>query len=110
MDDTPMTEEEIQKKVEEFRSWLLKLSEEEMTKLVNDFAVDLRNRCIDQVIAEENKGINWMICVIRSYNREWNRKSEEWPFLRKDGFAAYMKSILTTKDTPADLEAALNYL
>ena len=72
------------------------MSDQEMI----DYFNELHTKMIIQIRAEAHKGINRMICIIREYGREFDKKYKDNPTVKPGGFVKVVKSVMM--DLPLD--------
>jgi len=83
----------------------IKLTEQETIELYRKY----RTNCLNQIILESYKGINRIICIIREWNRKWNKEKENHHELKKDGFIKLFKKE-TSEGMPDEVLQAYKYL
>ncbi len=84
--------------------------EENVVDILNLLYSQLCSECIEQIIKDQNKGVNWHVVLIRKYNRQWNEVVEEAVPPMKDFFIRNLKEDLLKQIWPNDMMAAFKYL
>jgi len=72
--------------------------------------IELRDKCLDQIMEEAHKGPNRAVCIIREYNRKWNILAQVNDRLQKDGFIKVIKNSLLNSDFDESYKNIFKYL
>lgn len=78
-------------------------------KEVMEYASELRQKCIEETRNHPNLSAHIIVAKVRDYNRIWNKKAEENPEMKKDGFNNLMKSFYKDFDIKS-VKEAIKYL
>ena len=75
-----------------------------------DYFNELHTKMIIQIRVESHKGINRMICIIREYGREFDKKYKDDPTVKSGGFVKVVKSVMMDLPINEAKKQALSHL
>ena len=77
---------------------------------IKKYLDELNIRMVEQLTLEAHKGINRMICIIREYGREWDKKYENDMRVKQGGFVKLVKRFLIDSTQNEAEKQALSHL
>ena len=77
---------------------------------IKKYIDNLNDRMVEQLKMESHKGINRMICIVREYGREFDKKYENDKRVKQGGFVKLVKGLLIESAYNEDIKQALSHL